>query len=134
MQMETTFQAVLGQVIAQLREEHRRDQAWLADHVGITRSAWSKVENGKTGIPAAVLIKVGEALKIPASEILARAEGVAKRLEKEGVKVYRDAASAKKSGGAGLGVVALLGAAVLGGVVGKMLADADKEKPDKKSG
>lgn len=134
MQMETTFQAVLGRVIAQLREERHHDQTWLADHVGITRSAWSKVENGKTGIPAAVLIKVGDALKIPASEILARAEGVAKRLEKEGVKVYRDAASAKKSGGAGLGVVAFLGAAVLGGVVGKMLADADKEKSDKKSG
>ena len=134
--METTFQAVLGRIIAQLREAHGKDQAWLADRVGITRSAWSKVENGKTGIPAAVLVKVGDALGIPASQIMARAEGVAKRLGDEGVKVHRDAASAKKSGESAskLGLVAFLGAAVLGGVVGKMLADSDKGKPDEKDG
>lgn len=55
-------QLSLGLTIRSLRAYHRLTLAELADEVGLTKSALSKLENGKCGCSLDALLRISQAL------------------------------------------------------------------------
>lgn len=133
MKPETTYAAIIGRVLAQNRKKRGLDQEAAAKAAGLNRSSWSRLENGEA-VPSAVqLAKIAQAFKIGAAEIFTEADKARKELEAHGVRVHLDKVSVKKSKAkTGIGL-ALLGAAALGAMIAKAVADkpsppAKKEK------
>ena len=57
MKSETTYQAVLGRLIVQKRQEKQIDQGEMARHVGVSRSTWSRIEAGASALTMDQLAK-----------------------------------------------------------------------------
>jgi transcriptional regulator with XRE-family HTH domain len=62
-----------GDRLSRFRRERGISQSELAGRVGITQRIMSYYENGRTRIPAEMLLKMADALKISVYEILGRA-------------------------------------------------------------
>ena len=135
MQSETTYPAILGQIIRELRKAKGIDQAKIAEDMGINRSSWSQIENGNVMVNIHQLQKIGKNLGREAHQILQDADTIAKNMKERGCKVHYDSVKevqAKSSDSQGL---ALIGAGLLGLFVGSVLfgnnanADDKKDKP-----
>ena len=130
MRAETSYHAILGQVLRELRRAKGKDQSEIAQKMGINRSSWSQIENGNATVNTQQLQKIGAIFKMEASAIMLKADSIAKSLEDRGYKVHYDSPKEiqeKSSGGQGL---AIIGAAALGLLVGSMLFGKD-DKEDK---
>lgn len=136
MRNETTYQTVLGRLIAQKRKEKGIDQEEMARRVGVSRSTWSRIESGSSAMSMDQLAKTASALGERLGELMLEVDEVVRGLQKEGVKVHdsRDqieSASVRRGGAA---AVAFLGGAVLGGIIAAMLADRNNDKKPKDGG
>ena len=60
---ETTYPAVLGAVLVRKRKEMGLDQVTVAKKVGVSRTTWSRVENGEVALSIDQLPKVAEVLE-----------------------------------------------------------------------
>ena len=133
MQAETTYSAILGQILKELRKNKGMDQADIAKEMGMNRSSWSRIESGNTMVTIQQLQKAGDVFGMEANAILLKADIVAKTMKDKGYTVHYDSpkeVQAKSSGTQGL---ALIGAAALGLFVGSVLfgskeSSADDEK------
>ena len=132
MQAETTYSAILGQILKELRKNKGMDQADIAKEMGMNRSSWSRIESGNTMVTIQQLQKAADFFGMEANAILLDADTVAKKMKDEGYTVHYDSpkeVQAKSSGTQGL---ALIGAAALGLLVGKMLFGSKESSADEK--
>lgn len=83
----TTYQAIVGEVIALHRKELELNQAELAKMIGMSQSAWSRVEKGFSNLTLEQLTKVAAALEIEPSQIISEADTAKKKLEANGISV-----------------------------------------------
>ena len=133
MRNETTYQTVLGRLIAQKRKERQVDQEEFARLVGISRSTWSRIEAGKSALNMEQLAKAASALDMPLGELMLEVDDVVRELKKEGVEVHdsRDHARSERVGGGRTAAVAFLGGAMLGGIITAILANRNSDdQPD----
>lgn len=66
--------AAFGDAVRALRNEQGISQEGLALKCGLDRSYFGAVERGQRNVSLANILKIADALEVPASEILARAE------------------------------------------------------------
>ena len=130
MESETTYQAVLGRLIAQKRQEKQIDQGEMARHVGVSRSTWSRIEAGASALSMDQLTKAASKLDLPLGELMLEVDGVVRELRQKNVNVLdsRDQTSAAKMGKAAAGAVVFLGGAVLGGIVASIMSAKNTSK------
>jgi len=117
---ETTYQAVVGQVLVKFRKglESRLDQSALAKGVGVTQSTWSRIERGESSLSIGQLAKAAEHLHVSPSIILLEVESAVKGLRRQGVIVRIISTQDIKSSNG----IAMIGAAALGALVGAAVA------------
>jgi len=81
----TSYSSILGQMIAQGRTKHSLHQSDLAAALGITQTAWSRIERGITSITAEQLRTVANVLKREPHEIIHEADAAAKIVTDNGL-------------------------------------------------
>ncbi|WP_435607932.1 helix-turn-helix domain-containing protein [Pseudomonas knackmussii] len=65
------YEMVVAQTIAKLREERGLTQSEMAERVGLSRSTWSRIEKGESGLSLDNLKQVAEVLGKQPHELLA---------------------------------------------------------------
>lgn len=133
MRNETTYQTVLGRLIAQKRKEKEIDQEEMAWRVGVSRSTWSRVEAGSSALNMDQLAKAASALDMSVGDLMLEVDEIVRELRKQDVEVHdsRDQARSASVKRGGAAAVAFLGGAVLGGIIAAMLASRDSDdKPE----
>lgn len=137
----TTEGAILGGIIAQLRAVHAPEitQQDLAKAMGLSASAWSRVEKGETELTALQLKRVAQVLGTDTNTIVDLVDKMAKKLKEAGVGVepttIRNLISAHGSALAASGAVGALAATVvpvIGPVLGVLLGAYMSTKINKK--
>lgn len=68
--MENNLQKI-GNRIKNLREEKNYSQDYLAQRLGISQKAYSKIENSQTKLTVEHLLKIADALEVSINKILA---------------------------------------------------------------
>jgi len=69
--METTIkEREIGTRIKNLREQKNYSQGYLAQKLGITQKAYSKIETNQTRLPVDYLLKIAEVLETSVNKIL----------------------------------------------------------------
>jgi len=71
--------AAFGDALRELRAEHGMSQEAVALEAGLNRGYYSGVERGVRNVSLANIVKVANALGVPASAVLARAEAIRSR-------------------------------------------------------
>jgi transcriptional regulator with XRE-family HTH domain len=66
--------AAFGQALRELRAERGVSQEAVALDAGLNRGYYSGVERGARNVSLANIVKIADALGVPASDVLARAE------------------------------------------------------------
>jgi transcriptional regulator with XRE-family HTH domain len=105
----TTYQAIVGQVIVLRRKDIELSQADLAEKIGTSQSAWSRVEKGLSNLTVEQLTKVATILGVAPNQIIAEADEAKVTLECDGIQVAEN--KSKTSGWL------LLGSAAIGLVI-----------------
>ena len=111
----TTYSAIIGNVIKQLRDTQSMKQSDMAEKMGISQAAWSKLENGKSTLSTAQLAKAADFLNVPANYIMQYADEAAANFKAEGMTVTYDHKEAENIG------LMLLGAAAIGAIIAVVL-------------
>ena len=83
----TTWPAIVGRVLAELRKESGLNQGDVADAVGVGQAAWSKIERGDSALTIEQLYAAARRLELDASDVLRYAELVRREAEVQGVEV-----------------------------------------------
>ena len=133
MRNETTYQTVLGRLIAQKRKEMRIDQEEMARRVGVSRSTWSRIEAGSSALNMDQLARAASALGVSLGDLMLEVDEIVRELKRQGVEVHdsRDQARSASARPGGATAVAFLGGAVLGGIIAAMLASRNSgNEPD----
>lgn len=112
MQPGSTFAAIVGAVIANLREEFGISQAILAEEVGIGQPAWSRIEKGESALSIDQLARAAKAMQTSPAEILLRAENTAEEMRSRDLTVSYEKPSRTSSGAIKSGLLLLGGAAL----------------------
>ena len=71
--------AAFGDALRELRAERGMSQEAVALEAGLNRGYYSGIERGVRNVALANIVKIADALDIPASEVLARAETIQRR-------------------------------------------------------
>ena len=130
MKAETTYNAILGRVIAQLREEKGISRDEMCKELKVSVSTWSRIERGEaSGIPTDQLTKIADALETTPGELFQKTDKVHKKLKESGWEVHN--VPAKKISTTAKAGIALVGLAALTGFVVNALADKKDDKDDK---
>jgi transcriptional regulator with XRE-family HTH domain len=102
---------LVGKVLANQRAARNFDQAAVAAALGISQSAYSRIERGETPISVFQLSRASRCLGMRPGEILARADGWADQLVGQGVQIADEWKVTPSAIMIGLGVLAALLAA-----------------------
>lgn len=97
----TTYPALVGNIIAQLRKEQGFGQAEFAAMVGLGQSTWSRIEKGESALTVEQLAKTAEQLDMKPHELLVLVDGARDNLQAQGIGTLLDRI--------GVGNMALLG-------------------------
>jgi len=87
---ETTYRAVLGSLLASLREERKLTQDAVAKMAGVSAPTWSRIEKGDNPLTAEQLRRVATGMDMTASAILALEEATVAELVGRGIDVRED--------------------------------------------
>jgi transcriptional regulator with XRE-family HTH domain len=68
--------AAFGDALRELRAERGMSQEAVALEAGLNRGYYSGIERGVRNVALANIVKIADALDIPASDVLARAETI----------------------------------------------------------
>jgi len=115
MQAGTTYSAVIGGVIKQLRDSSSINQGAMAEAMGVSQAAWSKLESGKSTLTTAQLAKAADVLKIEANKIIQYADQTVADFKANEISVSYDNKEAESMG------LMLLGAAAIGVLVAAII-------------
>jgi transcriptional regulator with XRE-family HTH domain len=102
------YPAVVGQVLASIREQRKEKQGDIAARVGLSQSAYSRLEKGDSVMNLAQLHKVCAELGESPSSVLHRADTVEKQLKAQGVQVLSEKPDNAAAALIGLGLLAAL--------------------------
>ncbi|MBF2756040.1 MAG: helix-turn-helix transcriptional regulator [Gammaproteobacteria bacterium AqS3] len=134
---ETTYPAIIGQVVRYLRTKARKkegkeviDQGTLAEEIGLSRSAYSRIETGEVAPNIEHLAKIAGALDTSLSTIFSMADDIADQLRDSGYIIHEEALGKIKrtqdekpeSEKEGVGLGGLVIATALGAIVGGLAA------------
>jgi transcriptional regulator with XRE-family HTH domain len=75
----SSVHAAFGDALRELRAEHGMSQEAVALEAGLNRGYYSGVERGVRNVSLANIVKIADALGVPASAVLARAEAIRSR-------------------------------------------------------
>lgn len=132
MKSETTYQAVLGRLITQKRQEKQIDQDEMARHVGVSRSTWSRIEAGASALSMDQLVKAARKLDMDLGELMLQVDEIVRELRRKNVTVLdsRDQTSVAKWGKTAAATAVFLSGAVLGGIIAGIMAAKDLASED----
>lgn len=102
------YPAVVGQILASIREHRGEKQGDIAARVGLSQSAYSRLEKGDSVMNLAQLHKVCAELGEKPSVVLERADTIEKQLKAKGVQVLPEKPDNTGAALIGLGVLAAL--------------------------
>lgn len=120
---QTTYSAVLGVVLANLRKRLGVDQRDMADRMGLSQASYSRLEGGKSAFSVDQMFQAATALGIAADELNQQLNGTVLQLQANGVEVLpqlRGSTTQAKDEGIGLGHV--LAGAALGALLISLLS------------
>ncbi|MCP5194052.1 MAG: helix-turn-helix transcriptional regulator [Pseudomonadales bacterium] len=83
----TTFSAVLGVVLCNIRLHQAIEQAEIAERMGLSQASYSRLENGKAAFSVDQMYQAADALGITGEEISRNLNSVVRSLIKEGIEV-----------------------------------------------
>jgi transcriptional regulator with XRE-family HTH domain len=86
--------ALFGRVVEHHRKRAHIDQAVVAAALGVTQSAYSRLEWGQSGMTVTQLWKVAACLGLPPSRLILDVERYADRLRQQGVEIVEGKAAA----------------------------------------
>jgi transcriptional regulator with XRE-family HTH domain len=84
---QTTYSAVLGVVLSNLRAEKDVDQGVLANRMGLSQASYSRLESGKATFSLDQMYQAADALELTGEEICNRVNNMVAVLNKSGTKV-----------------------------------------------
>lgn len=111
---QTTFSAVLGVVLANIRKRQGVDQKEMSERMGLSQASYSRLEGGKSSFSVDQMFQAALALNIPGEELNRQLNATVLQLQGNGVDVVpqlRGSTTQAKEEGAGMGHV-LVGAAL----------------------
>lgn len=83
----TTFNQIVGQVVLHHRKKTDLTQAHVAEALGLSQSAYSRLERGEIAFTLPQFRTVADTLNVPLVDLLSHAEKGEKILEAQDVKV-----------------------------------------------
>jgi len=117
---QTTYSAVLGVVLANLRKERGIEQSEMAERMGLSQASYSRLEGGKSAFSVDQMFQAAISLNISGEELNQRLNSTVLRLQANGITVMpqlRGNTTQARQEGAGVGHVlvgAALGALLIG--------------------
>lgn len=102
------YPAVVGQILASIREQRGEKQGDIAARVGLSQSAYSRLEKGDSVMNLAQLHKVAAELQTTPSAVLQRADAIQMQLKAQGVEVLPEKPDNAAAALVGLGLLAAL--------------------------
>ena len=114
---ETTYPAIVGQVLVNERKARVLDQAAMAKAVGVTQSTWSRVERGESALTLDQLAKAAAVLQKRPGAILADADKATAELGKQKIIVRPERPKGDNSN-----TMTLIAVTVLGLLVASILS------------
>lgn len=122
----TTYESVVSQTVAKLRDQKGISQAAFAEQVGLSPSTWSRIESGDSGLSIDHLKKVAEILGLKPHQLLEIADKVLEetpQLEVVTKKKEMVTTITAASAAAGMAVTAIpVTGLFLGGIIGAIAA------------
>jgi len=105
-----TYATLVGKVLQQQRKQHGVEQAQMAQTLGISQSAYSRLESGGSTLTVAQLRTAAQALKMPPHVLLMAADHLEAELNdsQEGVKVVTQKPNNAAAAIIGVGVLLAL--------------------------
>ncbi|KFX76725.1 helix-turn-helix domain-containing protein [Ralstonia solanacearum] len=103
-----TYPALVGKLLAQRREEIGRKQGEVAVAVGMSQSAYSRLESGESVLNLSQLRNVCAELGTAPAQVLRNAEQCELQLRKQGVDVIAEKTINPAAIAIGLGLLAAL--------------------------
>lgn len=113
----TTYPAIVGRVLAELRKERGLNQEDIADVVGVGQAAWSKIERGDSALTVEQLYAATRRMGLAPSDVLRYAELVCDEAADQGVAVELGRHKPRDALAAGLVLIA-------GAALGVLVAEA----------
>jgi transcriptional regulator with XRE-family HTH domain len=117
---QTTYSAVLGVVLANIRKRKGVDQKEMADRMGLSQASYSRLEGGKSAFSVDQMFQAATALGLSGDELNRQLNATIMHLETNGISVVpqlRGSTTQAKDEAVGLGHVivgAALGALLIG--------------------
>jgi transcriptional regulator with XRE-family HTH domain len=105
------YTALVGQVLLGHRVRNRLHQNDLAVALGVTQSAYSRIEQGDTTVSISQLRVIARRLGVSPGDLLREADGLAARLQVQGVEVSDEKGLQPAAVMIGLGILAAILAA-----------------------
>lgn len=112
----TTYPAILGAILGQLRTRSGLSQQELAGRIGVSQPTWSRIEKGAISPTIEQLALAGAELGLPPGDILREADRAVKEITRQGIHVETARATKPLSNGQ-----VLIAAAALGLLVAALL-------------
>ena len=91
MRKATTYSLVLGQIIQAHRKARAVNQEVMALKLGISQSAYSRLERGRSALAVPQLVKLSDVLGLQAAELLKQVQRTKMLLARRGIRVHPDA-------------------------------------------
>ena len=132
-QRETTYQAIVGTILINMRQQLHIEQSLVAKRVGVTPSTWSRVERGESALTVTQLAKAAEAFRVKPSVILSSTEQAREQLEKQGMtvkydKIIKQQGELQDGSKAEIGVGYAVAGAALGALLTAAFMNNNKDK------
>ncbi|MCG7980276.1 MAG: helix-turn-helix domain-containing protein [Candidatus Thiodiazotropha endolucinida] len=108
----TSYPAVVGGILVNLRNQQGVRQGDLAQVVGVTQATWSRIENGSSALTIEQLGLAAARLGILPGQVMELADQAVGQLRQRGVHVEPTRSAANIDSG-----TALIGAAALGALI-----------------
>jgi transcriptional regulator with XRE-family HTH domain len=121
MRPATTYPAIVGGVLAQIRNQQGLHQDELAQALGITQSTLSRIEKGQSSMSVEHLRLAAQRLGTTPSAILDHADQAERRMHNQGIAV-----TAMKNDEAFNNTMVLIGAVALTAIITTALVSAQK--------
>jgi len=102
------YPAVVGQILARAREQRGDKQGDIATRVGLSQSAYSRLEKGDSVMNLAQLHKICAELGLAPGAVLQRADAIEQQLKSQGVQVLPEKPDNAAAALIGLGLLAAL--------------------------
>ncbi|MCW8934903.1 MAG: helix-turn-helix transcriptional regulator [Gammaproteobacteria bacterium] len=110
---QTTYSAVLGVVLANIRKRQGIEQKDMADRMGLSQASYSRLEGGKSSFSVDQMYQAAASLQLPGEELSRQLNATVLELKSNGVEVVpqlRGNTTQAKEQGPGVGHLLVGGA------------------------